>query len=50
MQPGKWLTAFLGIVLAIAGSGQALAQGTIKVAYTDPLSGQFAQVGDANLK
>ena len=24
--------------------------GTIKVAYTDPLSGPFAQVGDANLK
>jgi branched-chain amino acid transport system substrate-binding protein len=50
MQPGKWLTAFLGIVLAIACSGQASAQQTIKVAYTDPLSGPFAQVGDANLK
>ena len=29
---------------------QASAQQTIKVAYTDPLSGPFAQVGDANLK
>lgn len=28
----------------------ASAQGTIKMAYTDPLSGAFAQVGDANLK
>lgn len=28
----------------------AAAQGTIKIAYTDPLSGPFAQVGDANLK
>ena len=50
MQPGKWLTAFLGFVLAIAVGGQASAQQTIKVAYTDPLSGPFAQVGDANLK
>ena len=30
--------------------GPAMAQGTIKIAYTDPLSGPFAQVGDANLK
>ena len=37
-------------MLAIAGGGHASAQGTIKVAYTDPLSGPFAQVGDANLK
>src|SRR5689334_2979604 len=50
MQPGKWLTAFLGIVLAIAFGGQASAQQTIKVAYTDPLSGPFAEVGDQNLK
>ena len=27
-----------------------MAQGTIKIAYTDPLSGPFAQVGDDNLK
>src|SRR5438445_12247607 len=50
MLQGKWLTAFVGIVLPIACGGHALAQGTIKVAYTDPLSGPFAQVGDANLK
>ena len=50
MKPGKWLTVFFGIVLAIAFGGQASAQQTIKVAYTDPLSGPFAQVGDANLK
>ena len=50
MLRGKWLTAFFGIALAIAGGGLASAQETIKVAYTDPLSGPFAQVGDANLK
>src|SRR5262245_39371743 len=50
MRPSKWLTALSGIVLAIAFGGQASAQQTIKVAYTDPLSGPFAQVGDANLK
>ncbi len=31
-------------------STSAQAQATIKIAYTDPLSGPFAQVGDANLK
>lgn len=50
MRPGNWLTAFFGIVLAIGCASQAFAQQTIKVAYTDPLSGPFAQVGDANLK
>jgi branched-chain amino acid transport system substrate-binding protein len=50
MRPGNWLTAFFGIVLAIGCASQASAQQTIKVAYTDPLSGPFAQVGDANLK
>jgi len=42
-------------VLALAASlvlrvGLAGGQGTIKIAYTDPLSGPFAQVGDQNLK
>ena len=40
-------------MVALAGvtlMGPAMAQGTIKIAYTDPLSGPFAQVGDANLK
>ena len=50
MLQGKWLTTFFGIFLAIACGGHAWAQATIKVAYTDPLSGPFAQVGDANLK
>lgn len=50
MQPRKALSALLGVVLAIAGGGAAWSQQTIKVAYTDPLSGPFAQVGDANLK
>jgi len=50
MLPSKWLSPFFGFMLAIAGGGYASAQGTIKVAYTDPLSGPFAQVGDANLK
>jgi branched-chain amino acid transport system substrate-binding protein len=50
MQPGKWLTAIFGIALAMAFGGSAGAQQTIKVAYTDPLSGPFAQVGDANMK
>jgi branched-chain amino acid transport system substrate-binding protein len=36
----------LGFVLA----GTAHAQGTIKILYTDPLSGPFAQVGDQNLQ
>ena len=31
-------------------TGPAFAQGTIKIAYTDPLSGPFAQVGDQNLQ
>jgi branched-chain amino acid transport system substrate-binding protein len=50
MLQGKWLTPFFGMMLAIVCGGHALAQATIKVAYTDPLSGPFAQVGDANLK
>ena len=50
MLRSKWLTPFFGIMLAIASGGHASAQATIKVAYTDPLSGPFAQVGDANLK
>ena len=39
-----------GILLAIASAERGWAQQTIKIAYTDPLSGPFAQVGDANLK
>jgi len=46
-----WRAALAAVGLALAlGAGSASAQGTIKLAYTDPLSGAFAQVGDANLK
>jgi branched-chain amino acid transport system substrate-binding protein len=37
----------LALVLSAAPAG---AQGTIKIMYTDPLSGPFAQVGDQNLQ
>ena len=44
-------TALAGAALVgLAFSGAAMAQGTIKIAYTDPLSGPFAQVGDQNLQ
>jgi branched-chain amino acid transport system substrate-binding protein len=46
------LARFAGAMLMACGVsvGSAGAQDTIKIAYTDPLSGPFAQVGDANLK
>jgi branched-chain amino acid transport system substrate-binding protein len=46
------LMALAGAAFAALASlsGAAQAQGTIKIAYTDPLSGPFAQVGDQNLK
>ena len=39
-------------VLAVTATAPVQAQDkpTIKIVYTDPLSGPFAQVGDANLK
>ena len=50
----KRLTStLLGTLLALGfalTTGTAYAQGTIKVMYTDPLSGPFAQVGDQNLQ
>ncbi len=46
----KAALAVVASTFAISWSGTAAAQGTIKIAYTDPLSGPFAQVGDANLK
>jgi branched-chain amino acid transport system substrate-binding protein len=39
--------------IAVVGASwatRAVAEDTIKIAYTDPLSGPFAQVGDSNLK
>src|SRR5688572_7262813 len=50
--PGIRIAAILAgaLMTLIASLSGALAQGTIKILYTDPLSGPFAQVGDANLK
>lgn len=44
------LRTLMGVLLALGMVFSAQAQQTIKIAYTDPLSGPFAQVGDANLK
>ena len=38
------------LALVVALTGSAHAQGTIKIMYTDPLSGPFAQVGDQDLQ
>ena len=43
------MTVTLALTIALSAA-PALAQGTIKIMYTDPLSGPFAQVGDQNLK
>ncbi len=48
-----WLKRITSTLLAIGfvlTTGTAQAQNTIKVMYTDPLSGPFAQVGDQNLQ
>src|ERR1700733_13606760 len=50
MRTRIWISVVMGLLLAIGGGASGWAQQTIKVAYTDPLSGPFAQVGDANLK
>lgn len=39
-----------GLAAGLAMAAPASAQETIKIMYTDPLSGPFAQVGDQNLK
>jgi len=46
----KRLTSTLLALGFALTTGTAYAQGTIKVMYTDPLSGPFAQVGDQNLQ
>jgi len=46
----KWLTSTLLALGFALTTGTVYAQGTIKVMYTDPLSGPFAQVGDQNLQ
>ncbi len=38
----------LGLIIMVCGSGMAAE--TIKIAYIDPLSGAFANIGDAGLK
>ncbi len=43
------LSSLIAILLAASGLA-AHAADTIKIAYTDPLSGPFAEVGDQNLK
>jgi len=48
-----WLTRITSTLLAagfVLSTGTAYAQNTIKIMYTDPLSGPFAQVGDQNLQ
>jgi branched-chain amino acid transport system substrate-binding protein len=42
------MLAFVGILTMVCGT--AMAADTIKIAYIDPLSGPFANVGDAGLK
>lgn len=48
----RFIARIAGVVLSacVPWAGPVMAEGTIKIAYTDPLSGPFAQVGDANLK
>jgi branched-chain amino acid transport system substrate-binding protein len=46
----KQITSTLLAIGLALWTGSASAQGTIKVMYTDPLSGPFAQVGDQNLQ
>ena len=46
-----WSAVAFALTLSLtSGVDLARAQGTIKIAYTDPLSGPFAQVGDQNLQ
>ena len=44
------LAAGVALAASLTVAPAALAQETIKILYTDPLSGPFAQVGDQNLK
>ncbi len=45
----RYLLSLLIAALTVLCAGSAQAAETIKIAYTDPLSGPFAQVGDQNL-
>ena len=46
----KWLGLLIAALVSMLVAPLAQAAETIKIAYTDPLSGPFAQVGDQNLK
>ena len=48
--PGIFLRSLLAAVISALFALSVQAGETIKIAYTDPLSGPFAQVGDQNLK
>src|SRR5215472_9761652 len=48
--PGIFLRSLLAAVASALLTLSVQAGETIKIAYTDPLSGPFAQVGDQNLK
>jgi len=53
LQLKRLIALLLVVVIALwTGTGTVTAQqgGTIKIMYTDPLSGPFAQVGDQNLQ
>ena len=53
LQLKRLIALILVVVIALwTGTGTVTAQqgGTIKIMYTDPLSGPFAQVGDQNLQ
>ena len=48
----RFIARIAGVVLSacVAWAGPGDGPGHIKITYTDPLSGPFAQVGDQNLK
>src|SRR5262245_50767902 len=51
IKPSRWKAFTLALAASLTlAAGDAFAQGNIKIAYTDPLSGPFAQVGDQNLQ
>ena len=51
IKPFRWKAFTLALAASLTlAAGDAFAQGNIKIAYTDPLSGPFAQVGDQNLQ
>jgi branched-chain amino acid transport system substrate-binding protein len=47
---GRIRLELLGAAALVLAAGPAAAQSTVKIAYIDPLSGAFANVGDTGLK